>query len=58
MGGILLRREINEGARVKEGQVHSLMDPATYKVALDLADAQLQQAQETLCEAEENFKRL
>lgn len=57
VGGILLRRAFDEGARVKEGQVLFQIDPATYEVALDRAQAQLQQVQATLREAEENFKR-
>jgi membrane fusion protein, multidrug efflux system len=58
VGGILLKREFEEGARVKEGQVLFRIDPATYQVALARAEAQLQQAQATLRQAEENFKRI
>jgi membrane fusion protein, multidrug efflux system len=58
VGGLLLGREYEEGARVKEGQVLFRIDPATYQVALSRAEAQLQQAQATLRQAEENFKRI
>jgi membrane fusion protein (multidrug efflux system) len=58
VSGLLLRREYEEGARVKQGQVLFRIDPATYQVALSRAEAQLQQAQATLRQAEENFKRI
>jgi len=58
VGGILLKREFDEGARVKKGQVLFRIDPSTYQVALDRAEARLQQAQATLREAEENFARI
>src|SRR3954468_14350777 len=48
VGGLLLRREYEEGATVKAGQVLFRIDPATYQVALDRAQAQLAQAQATL----------
>ncbi|SCY77972.1 efflux RND transporter periplasmic adaptor subunit [Microvirga guangxiensis] len=57
VGGLLLKREYDEGARVTQGQVLFRIDPATYQVALDRAQAQLQQAQATLRQAEENFTR-
>ncbi len=57
VGGILLKREFDEGARVKEGQVLFRIDPATYHVALDRAEAQLQSAQATLRQNEENYIR-
>lgn len=58
VSGLLLRREYEEGAPVKQGQVLFRIDPATYQVALSRAEAQLQQAQATLRQAEENFKRI
>jgi membrane fusion protein (multidrug efflux system) len=58
VGGILLKREYEEGARVKQGQVLFRIDPATYDVALARGQAQLQQAQATLRQAEENYKRI
>ncbi|HST94933.1 MAG TPA: efflux RND transporter periplasmic adaptor subunit [Microvirga sp.] len=57
VGGLLLKREFEEGARVTQGQVLFRIDPATYQVALDRAQAQLQQTQATLRQAEENFNR-
>lgn len=57
VGGLLLRREYEEGARVKEGQVLFRIDPAPYQVALSRAEAQALQAQATLRQAEENFRR-
>jgi len=58
VSGLLLRREYEEGARVKEGQVLFRIDPATYQVALSRAEAQAQQVQATLRQAEENFRRI
>jgi membrane fusion protein, multidrug efflux system len=58
VGGLLLQREFEEGARVKQGQVLFRIDPATFEVALARADAQLQQARATLRQADENFKRI
>ncbi len=58
VGGLLLRREFEEGTRVREGQVLFRIDPATYQLALDRAHAQLAQSQATLRQAEENFNRI
>lgn len=58
VGGILLRREYEEGTRVKQGQVLFRIDPRTYEVALDRANAQLGQAQATLRQAQENLTRI
>jgi membrane fusion protein (multidrug efflux system) len=57
VGGIMLKREFEEGSRVKEGQVLFRIDPSTYQAALDRARAQLAQAQATQRQAEENFQR-
>src|SRR3954451_17136379 len=57
VGGLLLRREYEEGATVRADQVLFRIDPATYQVALDRAQAQLQQAQATRRQAEESFDR-
>jgi membrane fusion protein (multidrug efflux system) len=57
VGGLLLKREYEEGARVTQGQVLFRIDPATYEIALDRAEAQLQQAQAALRQAEDNFNR-
>ncbi len=58
VGGLLLKREFEEGATVKQGQVLFQIDPATYKVALSRAEAQLLQAQARLREADDNFARI
>nr|WP_246215755.1 efflux RND transporter periplasmic adaptor subunit [Microvirga makkahensis] len=58
VGGLLLERQFEEGARVTEGQVLFRIDPATYEVALSRAEAQLQQAQAALYQAQQNFERV
>uniref|UniRef100_UPI00352158A8 efflux RND transporter periplasmic adaptor subunit n=1 Tax=Rhodoplanes tepidamans TaxID=200616 RepID=UPI00352158A8 len=58
VGGLLLSREFDEGAPVKEGQVLFRIDPATFKVALARVEAQLAQARATLTQAEENYTRI
>jgi len=45
VGGILLKRNFNEGSPVKAGQVLFEIDPAPYEAELARAKAQLQQAQ-------------
>lgn len=57
VGGILLKRDYNEGATVKVGDVLFRIDPRPYEAALDRAKAQVAQAQATLTQAEENFNR-
>lgn len=58
VGGLLLKREYEEGSRVKEGQVLFRIDPATFEVAVTRAEAQVAQAQASLRQAEENFRRI
>jgi membrane fusion protein (multidrug efflux system) len=58
VGGLLLKREFEEGTRVKQDEVLFRIDPATYEVALSRAEAQLQQAQAALRQTEENFARV
>lgn len=58
VGGLLLKREYEEGARVAQDQVLFQIDPATYEVALSRAEAQLQQARAALRQAEENYNRI
>jgi membrane fusion protein (multidrug efflux system) len=58
VGGLLLKREFEEGARVTQDQVLFRIDPATYEVALTRAEAQQQQAQAALRQAEDNFNRI
>ncbi|WP_159995479.1 efflux RND transporter periplasmic adaptor subunit [Roseomonas sp. 18066] len=45
VGGILLQRAYAEGAAVQAGAVLFRIDPATYQAAVDLAAAQLQEAE-------------
>lgn len=58
VGGLLLKREYEEGARVEQDQILFQIDPAPYEVALTRAEAQLHQAEATSREAEANFKRI
>lgn len=58
VGGILLKRGFEEGARVTQDQLLFQIDPAPYKVALNRSEAQLAQAQATLRQAEDNFGRV
>jgi membrane fusion protein (multidrug efflux system) len=58
VGGLLLKREYEEGGRVTQDQVLFRIDPATYEVALSRAEAQLQQAQAALYQAQQNFERI
>ena len=58
VGGLLLRREFEEGATVKAGDVLFRIDPAPYQVALDRAEAQLAQVQATLRQAEQDYARI
>ncbi|MEX6505798.1 efflux RND transporter periplasmic adaptor subunit [Jiella sp. M17.18] len=52
VGGILLKREFDEGARVKPGELLFRIDPATYQAQVALAQAQLGQAQAQLSQAQ------
>jgi len=56
--GLLLSREYEEGTKVKEGQVLFRIDPATYQVALNRAEAQLSQSQAAQTQAENNYERI
>lgn len=55
VSGLLLKREYEEGTKVTQGQLLFQIDPATYQVALNRAEAQLQQAQATLRQAGDRF---
>lgn len=58
VGGLLLQREFEEGARVTQDQVLFRIDPAPYQVALSRVEAQLLQAQAAVRQSEENFNRI
>jgi membrane fusion protein (multidrug efflux system) len=58
VAGILLKREYDEGATVKVGDVLFRIDPRPYEAALARATAQAAQARATLTQAEENFQRV
>jgi len=58
VSGILLKREFNEGAVVKVGEVLFRIDPRSYEAALARAQAQAAQAKATLTQTEENHKRV
>ena len=58
VGGILLKRNYTEGARVNAGDVLFEIDPAQYKVALDKAKAQLAQSKAQLLSAQQDWDRI
>jgi membrane fusion protein (multidrug efflux system) len=58
VNGTLLKREFAEGAHVKLGDVLFRIDPRPYEVALDRAKAQLAQAEATLRQTTENWRRV
>jgi membrane fusion protein, multidrug efflux system len=57
VGGVLLKREFQEGSVVDVGQVLFRIDPRPYEAALARTTAQAAQAKAALTQAEENFKR-
>ena len=58
VGGLLLKRDFEEGDKVTQGQLLFQIEPAPYQVALNRAEAQLNQAQAALRQAEENYARV
>ncbi|MCE7030444.1 efflux RND transporter periplasmic adaptor subunit [Jiella avicenniae] len=57
VGGILLGREFEEGARVKKGDLLFRIDPATYQAQVALAKAQVAQAAAQLSQARRSEER-
>ena len=58
VGGLILSREFDEGAKVAQGQVLFRLDAAPFQVALDRAEAQLAQAQATYRQAQADYERI
>lgn len=58
VSGTIMKREVAEGARVKQGDVLFRIDPRPYQAVLDRAKAQFAQAQATALASEENFSRI
>lgn len=57
VAGIILKREFEEGADVKAGQVLFRIDPAPFKVALSRAEAELARAEADLFNADTVVRR-
>ncbi|NDW04685.1 efflux RND transporter periplasmic adaptor subunit [Jiella pacifica] len=57
VGGILLGREFEEGARVEKGDLLFRIDPATYQAQVALAKAQVAQAEAQLSQARRSEER-
>jgi membrane fusion protein (multidrug efflux system) len=58
VSGTIMKREYEEGARVKQGDTLFRIDPRPYQAAYDRAVAQLAQAKATAFQTEENFNRI
>jgi len=58
VGGILLRRDFEEGTRVRQGQLMFEIDPAPYQAALEQAKGSLAQAEANLAQAKRDSERM
>lgn len=58
VGGILLRRNYEEGSRVRQGDLMFEIDPAPYQAALEQAKGALGQAEATLSQAKRDAERM
>ncbi|QAZ68099.1 efflux RND transporter periplasmic adaptor subunit [Solidesulfovibrio carbinolicus] len=58
VGGILLRRNFEEGSRVRQGQLMFEIDPAPYQAALEQAKGSLAQAEASLAQAKRDAERM
>ena len=58
VGGILLRRNYEEGGRVRQGDLMFEIDPAPYQAALEQAKGTLGQAEATLDQAKRDAARM
>lgn len=58
VSGMIMKREYEEGARVKQGDTLFRIDPRPYQAAHDRAVAQLAQAKASVFQTEENFNRI
>jgi membrane fusion protein, multidrug efflux system len=58
VGGILLRRNYEEGARVRQGDLMFEIDPAPYQAALEQAQGLLGQAEAKLAQAQRDQARM
>lgn len=58
VSGTIMKREYEEGARVKQGDTLFRIDPRPYQAAYDRAVAQLAQAKASVFQTEENFNRI
>jgi membrane fusion protein (multidrug efflux system) len=58
VGGILLRRNYEEGGRVRQNDLMFEIDPAPYQAALDQAKGALGQAEAKLAQAQRDYARM